>query len=182
MAKEDPVILDNLYLFWRSPLGQWHKVNFKAASYVYENSLGPNKSHHGDKELLTYNCCEQYMMAEKARLFGDNERLKLIMEAQTGRVQKDLGRKVENFDEGVWNKHCQEIVFRGNLARFSQSENCKKRLLDTNKRVIAEASPIDQLWGIGRAPDDKLAHDIKTWNGKNWLGLALMRVRKTITG
>ena len=43
---------------------------------------------------IIYNCTEQWMMTEKARLFGDMETLSLIMEAKSPREQKRLGREV----------------------------------------------------------------------------------------
>lgn len=48
---------------------------------------------------VTYNCTEQYMMAEKAQLFGDKDSEDLIMISPRPRDQKYLGRNVKNFDK-----------------------------------------------------------------------------------
>ena len=40
---------------------------------------------------IAYRCAEQFMMAEKARLFGDEENLQKIIEAKTPQTMKELG-------------------------------------------------------------------------------------------
>ncbi|MBQ7691007.1 MAG: NADAR family protein [Muribaculaceae bacterium] len=47
---------------------------------------------------VRYHTAEQYMMASKARLFGDEEVLQEIMAASTPYDYKELGRKVRGFD------------------------------------------------------------------------------------
>ena len=75
--------------------------------------------------LQEYNCCEQYMMANKAKHFGDEEaRLKVrresqsiqssymellngveqIMTASKPHVHKSIGRTVRNFNADEWDK------------------------------------------------------------------------------
>jgi ribA/ribD-fused uncharacterized protein len=126
---------------------------------------------------VPYNCCEQYMMAEKARIFGDMARLGKIFASRSPREQKALGRKVEPFDAEKWDAVCREVVYRGNLAKFSQNPELKSLLLETGSKTIVEASPLDRIWGIGLAADDSRASDPAQWQGTNWLGDALMRVR-----
>ena len=53
---------------------------------------------------VTYTSAEQYMMAEKARLFGDEEIRTEILSISDPRTCKALGRKVKNFDKAVWDK------------------------------------------------------------------------------
>ena len=48
---------------------------------------------------IVYNCNEQYMMAEKARLFGDEHALNKIMESTDPKEQKAWGRKVKKFEQ-----------------------------------------------------------------------------------
>src|ERR1700721_4662504 len=43
---------------------------------------------------VTYNCCEQYMMAKKARTFGDFLIAAQVMDTESPYEQKALGRKV----------------------------------------------------------------------------------------
>lgn len=50
-------------------------------------------------------------------------------------------------------------------------------LLQTDDKVLVEASPVDAIWGIGFAADDDRADDPARWRGLNLLGFALMQVR-----
>ena len=127
-----------------------------------------------------YVCCEQYMMAEKARLFEDYESMKRIMKTNNSREQKKLGRNVKHFDQKIWEANCDEIVFQGNLAKFSQNEDLKEMLLATGNQLIAEAAPNDTIWGVGLHEDDSDALDPKLWKGQNKLGNAIMKVRSEL--
>jgi len=152
---------DRFMLFWGGWPSQWHPASFKL-------------------DGIQYNCCEQYMMAEKARVFRDDHALAQILACTNPRDQKAVGRKVRGFDEEAWNSVCRGIVYTGNLARFSQDQSLKSQLLDTEDRTIVEASPVDCIWGIGLAQDDPRCLDPTQWRGKNWLGIALMQVRDTL--
>jgi len=130
---------------------------------------------------VTYSCTEQYMMAEKARLFGDETTLAGVLAATHPAEQKALGRQVTPFDEARWTAACREVVYRGNLAKFEQNGDLRGLLLATGNKVLAEASPKDRIWGIGLAADDPRATNRSAWRGKNWLGEALMRVRADLS-
>lgn len=125
----------------------------------------------------TYNCCEQYMMAAKARLFGDEESERAIMLAQDPAEQKAIGRMVKGFSKDKWEAVARDVVYRANMAKFTQHEDLLKNLLATGNRTIVEASPYDQIWGIGLRASDPRATDPSRWRGTNWLGEAIMRVR-----
>lgn len=126
---------------------------------------------------ISYDYAEQYMMAEKARLFKDEIILKKIMETSSPRTIKLLGRKISNFDESIWGQYKYQIVVHGNCAKFSQDLNLKQFLLLTDNALIAEASPYDKIWGIGISADHINAYTPKKWKGQNLLGKALMEVR-----
>ena len=131
---------------------------------------------------VTYICCEQYMMAEKARLFNDEHVLKEIMKTNNPNEMKSLGRKIKNFDPEIWNKNCFEIVKRGNYAKFSQNEKLKSLLINHTNDILVEASPLDKIWGIGLDCNDKNAKNPNLWNGTNLLGFALMEVKDDLIG
>lgn len=126
---------------------------------------------------VKYCCMEQYMMAEKAKLFNDSETLNLIMDETDQKTIKDLGRMVKNFNSNIWDENKYNIVLKGNFAKFSQNNNLKDFLLSTNDSIIVEASPYDKVWGIGMKQDDKNILDVSKWKGENLLGFALMEVR-----
>jgi ribA/ribD-fused uncharacterized protein len=129
---------------------------------------------------VKYNCAEQYMMAQKALLFGDEDVYFAIMRATDPSEQKMLGRQVRNFDADKWNEVAKEVVYKANLAKFTQNEDLKQWLEKTGDRELVEASPTDCIWGIGLSTTDPRRHDRSQWRGTNWLGEAIMRARKEI--
>ncbi len=129
---------------------------------------------------LLYPTAEHWMMAEKARLFGDEESEAEILEARDPKTAKALGRSVRGFDGEVWDEHCREIVTRGNVEKFGQNEALRKFLLGTAGAVLVEASPYDRIWGIGLRQSDKHASNPVEWRGTNLLGFALMDVREQL--
>jgi ribA/ribD-fused uncharacterized protein len=90
---------------------------------------------------------------------------------------KDLGRQVKGFVEADWDRAKRRIVTEGNLAKFAQNGRLRDFLLSTGDRILVEASPVDQIWGIGLAADDEKARNPLEWRGDNLLGFALMDVR-----
>lgn len=124
-----------------------------------------------------YRTAEHFMMAAKARLFGDNAAHAKVLAAPTAGAAKAIGREVKGFNEQTWVTHRYEIVVSANQAKFSQNADLKAFLLGTGQRVLAEASPVDRIWGIGLAANDDRATNPKRWRGLNLLGFALMDVR-----
>lgn len=68
-------------------------------------------------------------------------------------------------------------MVEGNYYKFSQNAALQKSLLDTGKQVLAEASPVDALWGIELAADDVRAQQLEQWPESNLLGFARMQGR-----
>ncbi|OUM58393.1 hypothetical protein PIROE2DRAFT_67755 [Piromyces sp. E2] len=127
-----------------------------------------------------YNCAEQYMMSEKAKLFEDEETFQLILKETSQKRIKELGRLVKNFNEKKWNENKTKIVVKGNLLKFSQNEDLKKFLIGTGNKILVEASPYDRIWGIGLKEDNPMVNDPIKWKGLNLLGFSLMEVRDLI--
>lgn len=159
-------------LFWKAQpapdgsaskgaFSQWWHSDFRAAGHIY--------------------CCmEQFMMANKAELFEDPKVLQQILECSDPRQIKALGRKVQNFDEKVWDEVKYSIVLNGNYLKFTQNAELRNVLLNTGERILAEASPYDRVWGIGMSESHEHAEDPLRWKGQNLLGFALMEVRDEI--
>lgn len=124
-----------------------------------------------------YCCAEQYMMAEKARLFGDSAMLGKIMQARSPKEMKAYGRAVSRFEATVWNTNCYDIVRRASLAKFSQNPALLDFLLGTRNRILVEASPYDRVWGIGLGKEHPDAENPMKWRGTNLLGFALTQAR-----
>lgn len=130
----------------------------------------------------TYATAEHYMMAEKARLFGDEATRQAILASTHPDQAKKLGRTVRNFEEMRWNAARFAVVVEGNLAKFRQHPALRAFLLGTGRRVLVEASPVDPVWGIGLAQDQPQAANPAEWRGLNLLGFALMEVRARLDG
>ena len=129
---------------------------------------------------IYYNCAEQYMMAEKARIFGDVDTLAKIMSSYEPMEQKKLGRRVQGYDDAVWKDQCFDAVIRGNVAKFSQNEKLRDYLLSTENKILVEASPKDAVWGAGLEETHPDAINPRKWPGSNLLGFALMEVRDSL--
>jgi ribA/ribD-fused uncharacterized protein len=124
-----------------------------------------------------FQTAEHWMMYQKALLFNDSEIVQQVLEVEAPGAAKKLGRKVKGFTPEKWDQHKFEIVVQGNLYKFSQHEELKNFLLNTNQRVLVEASPVDRIWGIGMAKGHKDVNNPMRWKGENLLGFALMEVR-----
>lgn len=130
-----------------------------------------------DIDGIRYPTAEHYMMAEKARLFGDDDALQKILQATHPGDAKKLGRTVKNYQEEMWRQYRFDIVVRGNRAKFSQNDRLKKFFISTEKKVLVEASPRDRIWGIGMGKSNPDVESPSKWKGLNLLGFALMEVR-----
>ena len=156
-------ISNDVVLFWLPPsaFSQWIPSPFTA-------------------NLIEYTCAEQFMMALKARLLGDDSVFSAILATDDPREQKHLGRQVRHFDHESWQQECENKVLLENLVKFSQNEDMCLALIHTGQRRLTEASPHDKLWGIGLSSCDYRASSSGTWRGSNLLGQALEHLRETI--
>ena len=125
----------------------------------------------------SYPTAEHFMMAEKARLFGDAERERQILDAPSPYDAKMLGRQVRGFTPERWTAKRFDIVVTGNIAKFGSTDALRGFLIATGERVLVEASPTDRIWGIGMRAEDPRVADPHAWQGLNLLGFALMVAR-----
>ena len=151
-------IQNNYLLFWDGIFSQWYPSEFTI-----------NK--------IQFNCAEQYMMYNKAMLFNDTVSAIKIMSANSPHKQKKLGKLVKNFDSSIWDANAKNIVYAGNFAKFTQNDTLLDGLKKTNQLILVEASPYDKIWGIGLFETDPLAGNCETWQGKNWLGEVLTKLK-----
>lgn len=131
---------------------------------------------------VTYASAEHFMMAEKARVFGDEEAVARVLAATSPADAKAIGREVRAYDDATWSRVRSEAVVRGNLGKFGENDDLRAFLLGTGSRVIVEASPDDRIWGIGIGATDPDARAPARWRGQNLLGFALMEVRDRLQG
>ncbi|WP_406142931.1 NADAR family protein [Streptomyces anulatus] len=129
---------------------------------------------------VTYASAEHWMMAGKARLFGDPEAERAAVSATSPAAAKKAGRLVRGFDEDVWIRERFALVVAGSTHKFGQDPELGGYLLGTGDRVLVEASPLDRIWGIGLAADDERVERPQEWRGLNLLGFALMEARERL--
>ena len=158
MIKDDSIIKNGYQLFWRGYLSNWYPSPFVL-------------------ESVSYSCMEQFMMAEKARIFKDTATWTKIMNTSIPKEQKDLGRQVSNYNEEVWSNCRFDIVSKGIVQKFKQNQELLEMFLDTGNNILVEASPYDTVWGIGMSVNDDGAFEPSKWKGQNLLGKALMAAR-----
>ena len=125
--------------------------------------------------VTDYHSAEQYVMAAKARLMGDERTLTSILAATDPAAVKALGRLVVPYDEARWAAARYDVAVRCNMHKFAQNADMRLALLGTGEQQLAEAAPRDPIWGIGITADAARAG--APWQGQNLLGHALMEVR-----
>ncbi len=153
---------EDFYFFWRHQFGQWTLRQMT------------------DPDGVNYNCCEQYMMYKKARLFADQATAEAILAEPDPACQQQLGRQVKGFSAALWQQHRVGIVWYGNYLKFSQHADLLHRLLATEHKILAEASPDDRIWGVGLAAENDAILEPDNWTGQNLLGNILMSVRSAL--
>jgi ribA/ribD-fused uncharacterized protein len=95
---------------------------------------------------VRYATAEHWMMASKARLFGDADAERKAIEAGSPGAAKTAGRLVRGFDETIWKRERFAIVRSdsGSVHKFGQDAALRDFLLATGDRVLVEASPRDR--------------------------------------
>ena len=195
MAKVVKILQNQIIPFWRPTdpngyLSQWYRSNFILTKEMIQGfpeaikalDLWKNKQSVLLKlsEQGSFQTAEMFMMMGKAALFGDNVIFLQMSRTSDPKIQKDLGRKVRNFSEDIWNRYAQDIVKIGNFLKFNQSDELIMRIKAFGNGTLVEASPYDKIWGIGIQLGHPDVMNKAKWKGDNYLGECLMFIRDTI--
>ncbi len=159
--KHQMLMTPEFVFFWHGPFSQWHPSPF---------------THNG----TNFANAEQWMMFRKATLFDDDLIAEQIMRTSSPAECKRLGRQIKDFDENVWREHRLAIVTKGSLEKFRQNKDLKQILMNTGGRILVEATPYDDIWGIAMAANARGVENPSHWKGLNLLGIALMTARYII--
>ena len=90
---------------------------------------------------------------------------------------KNLGKKIQGYDENVWKEHAEGIALKGTFEKFRQNTNIThKALVDKD---IYEAS-VDTLWGIGVHIKSHNVLNRNTWSGDGIMHRVYARVREQL--
>jgi ribA/ribD-fused uncharacterized protein len=152
----------------------------KTCVYFYGRS-SPFSKHHVSPFVVKgekYACVEQFIVAEKARLFGDDDILALVMKEKTPAGLQHLEREIRDYDHEVWKKKRFGVACRGLIAKFGQDQELFAKLMETGDKHVAEANPWDRVWGVGLGA--VRASRGEPWRGKNLLGKAVMTARRLL--
>lgn len=129
---------------------------------------------------IEFTSSEQCFMYYKAKYFKDEEIANKILFTNNPARAKRLGRKVKNFNSDEWMKVCKTYMKRACKAKFQQNEDLKKKMMSFKDKIFVEASPIDNIWGVGLGENDKLILDEKNWKGRNFLGEVLTEIKNEL--
>ena len=127
-----------------------------------------------------YDHVQQYLMAQKAKLFHDAKTYTTILRTGNPETCKKLGRQVTPFDGELWDSARYEILKTALRAKFTQNPQLKKALLETGDAIIAKTGHHDSIWGIPLSPEEAADLSPDQWPGQNLLGKALMDIREEL--
>lgn len=164
---------------WEVSAVENHVLGFYAPE-AENGYLGNGFPMYFDYAGQTYCSAEQFLMAQKAIVFGDYEMYEEIMLEHDPEALRALGREIMNYDDAVWEKLRQPMMRRGIRAKFQQNQEWMEKLLATGDQILAECVPQDTVWGIGLPIGDPRVQNPHKWGGENLLGKTLMQVREDL--
>ncbi|MDJ0641537.1 MAG: NADAR family protein [Erythrobacter sp.] len=157
----EPRDFESFHPFIKGVFSQWHHTPFEI------DSIG-------------YVCAEQYMMASKASLCGDEAILDQIMQTEDPALHKRLGSQIRRFDHEAWDRWRFDVVTTANSAKFEQNAGAARQLRNTAPTMLVEANPRDWNWGNGLQISDPANQDPAQWRGTNYLGRILTMIRRNM--
>jgi ribA/ribD-fused uncharacterized protein len=161
---------DSIYFYSHTKGNYSYMSNFYPSTFV-------------DVDGILYNCTEQYLMYHKCKMFDpDNaQMLQQILHEKSPAKIKALGRKVKNYNEHSWDQSRYQVMINGLKLKFGQNQSIANKLIQTNPKMLYEAAPTDNIWGIGFDAETAITKDKATF-GSNLLGLSLVQVRTELIG
>ena len=115
--------------------------------------------------------------------FNDEYHAKLILESNNPQEAKNYGRKVLNFDSEKWDLVKCDFMYKALQAKFYGDRGLRSYLMRKahKGKFFVEASPYDNIWGIGMSENDKDLFHTELW-GENLLGKLLNKLYDEIKG
>lgn len=133
-----------------------------------------------DLDGLHFTSTEQYIMYRKCMLFGDEASASAVLATDDVAQQQAIGKKAAGYNDHIWAGMRQMVAYRGLMAKFSQNEDLKRKLLATGDAFLIECAGSDKVWACGVRLNDEKRFDASNWKGDNILGCALMEVREKL--
>ena len=143
------------------------------------------------RELMYVASPNRLRMGERGKALWDSS-LCQILRTSSPKEQKDLGKRVANWDEELWNSACMAVVTAACYARAAFNPILREAYLDNQygKRSFVEGAPRDAIWGVGIGWQNPVINNPKHWKGENRLGrchdeackMVLAEIRKAREG
>lgn len=130
---------------------------------------------------VRYRTVQHFYQSMKAKQFGDLKAFTMIMKAASPKTQSEIASMIENFDQDLWQKKAQLVMYRALKLRFTQNAADRDFLLSTGDATIVFCSKYQEYWGNGLGVHEDGNSDPSTWKGANKLGELLMKVRAELT-
>lgn len=145
-----------------------NKIFFISTSKKYFELSNFYESEFNIDEII-YRTIEHYFQSQKFFL-SDIEYAYKIINAETSKKAKSLGRgNSKNFRKD-WEANKVDIMYEGLKAKFNQNKELKQLLLSTKDKELIENNRGDSFWGCGR-----------NGKGKNMQGKLLMKLREELS-
>ncbi len=109
---------------------------------------------------------EHYYHAQK---FAGTPEEEICRRLATPRETLEFSRRPDVHPDPEWDKKKLQVMAEAVRAKFTQNPELTEMLLATGDNEIAEESPIDSFWGLGKDKD-----------GRNELGQIIMKVREDL--
>ncbi|RUS21231.1 hypothetical protein BC937DRAFT_93276 [Endogone sp. FLAS-F59071] len=116
---------------------------------------------------VRYETTEHYFQA--AKFPDDPQYQRAVATAHGPRQAAQLGRSRAHKLRDDWEEVKDAVMETAVRAKFTQHKNLREQLLETGGAIIVEDSPTDAYWGVGAER-----------NGKNMLGIILMKIREEL--
>ena len=162
-------IINNYVFFYKDWLS-----NYQTTDFYYPSKEVP---------IFNFTSTEQGFMYLKALYFGDYEIADQIYNTlYNPGLCKKLGRKVKGYDDSIWSIVRYQIFKDLIYQKYLQDQELQEKLLNPafDGKIFVEASPIDNIWGIGLGEDNPSIINPSNWKGLNYLGKITTEVRNKI--
>lgn len=123
-------------------------------------------NHNIQVEAKTFKTVEHYYQSQK---FTNGIIKYLIINSPTPQIAKSLARTFRYLRKNNWAYIKNDIMYKAIKYKFTQHQDLRKLLVNTDRSELIEKSDRDYYWGIG-----------KSGLGENIMGKLLMKLREEL--